>query len=228
MLMSFLSSCAYVLGTVILVIGWPLAGIVGAIPFFAVGYALDAPARKRKRQGLAYYQELLQRDPYAGQTFNVSTTPQLYSEEISLCQAQACAHYVARELSIEFLGLTVYVVSGPEDTKVPRRVGLGKSGWPCRKKADEPLDTDELRFRPTLQKLKLRGAAEAKGNRLPEVDKENRDFPQHGTTKHEGDTFLRVTYVFDNQVKYFNGKLFITREWRRCPPVLCLPSAPYA
>jgi hypothetical protein len=189
--------------------------MIYATPFFVIGYAFAAPKRKQEKAGRAYYQQLVQSEPFGKDKFKVSTNPIHYNPVLSSVQSRACAHRVARDLSVEFLGLTVFVTDGSEDKSTPRKIGIKKNGWPRKKTSDEPLEPDEQVFWPTFQKLKIKAVFEAKENRLPDVDPEGVGLPPDGTEKHEECGYLLANmFVFKNEVSYRNGQLQINREWQ--------------
>jgi hypothetical protein len=186
--------------------------VICALPLFGVGHAFGGPKRKRVKAGRAYHQQLLQCDPYGGAKFNVSTNPACYDQGLSPEQAGACAHRIARDLSVDFLGLTVVVTEGLEDKQVPRRIGIGKDSWPCVKQKDEPLDSDEQRFWLTFQKLKIKSSFEAKEDGLPDPDKEARQYPPNGTQRPVADVYGAYEEL-TNEVHYHKGNLFVNRKW---------------
>jgi hypothetical protein len=192
-------------------LGQLFLGTLVAVMLGGFGYGLREPYRKRMAARKAYFE---QQPPFESAVFRLSTKPNAFPHFLTVSQARDCAHKVARELSIEFLGLNVLIVDGEGDTQPPRKLTWdAKTSSHRRKRPDEPMDDQERRFQVACEQLKIRAAIDSKEGRLTVVPPDLPDIPADGTIISTGSAPVLHQKKFVNKTYYYKGTMGQQREW---------------
>lgn len=196
---------------------WWLIGVF--IVASIIAYLIGDPIKEQKAKLEAYYKQMDAQAPFHLAEFKVSTDARYYPVKLTTDQAIHCAHKLARELSIEFVGLKVWIVQREPESSVPRRMFRQGAdyGFQVRKKtADDPLDLEEQKFMPRLEQLKIRCAVEAKdGMRMSEaIEDAIPNEPEHGTKRADDFAFgWTPCSMYYNERYYCRGQFTRRRGW---------------